>query len=368
MDDNGHCLNPCIVVVTFNREHALSRLLDALSKAHYPQSTNIPLVISVDGGGSEKVLNYAEEFSWPFGEKMVITHSNNLGLKAHVMACGDLCSTYESIIMLEDDLVVSPEFYNYAQNGLRFYKNEKKVAGLSLYSFRFNENYYVPFEAIHTGGENYFMQVPSSWGQAWTRGQWTGFKKYVVENRHSNLEDRLPDNVKHWPDSSWKKHFYSYMVSHDLYMVYPYFSYSTNFGDKGENMKYSLSHFQVPLTLRAGNKAFQFNRLDDSALCYDAFFEVSHLWMEQHTDFHKLGKLTVDIYGSKPLASIETPYLLSTKLCTNALQTFDLNMRPFLNNVIFNNSGSGISFGKTEDFIEETLAKQKLLEAMESNT
>ena len=54
------------------------------------------------------------------GIKKIIKHSKNLGLRAHVITCGDLVNIYDNIIVLEDDLFVSPYFYKYANDALNF--------------------------------------------------------------------------------------------------------------------------------------------------------------------------------------------------------------------------------------------------------
>lgn len=47
---------PAIVVATYNRPYALQRLLNSIAKADYKGYKNIPLVISVDGGGNPQLM------------------------------------------------------------------------------------------------------------------------------------------------------------------------------------------------------------------------------------------------------------------------------------------------------------------------
>ena len=63
-------MRPVIVVVAFNRPRSLQRLLTFLSKAQYPDK-NITLIISIDRGDNQNVLNIANDFVWEFGEKIV---------------------------------------------------------------------------------------------------------------------------------------------------------------------------------------------------------------------------------------------------------------------------------------------------------
>ena len=103
-------LDIAIVVVAYNRPDSLNRLLDSLTKVNY-EGHNVPLIISIDYSGKDDVYLAAEAFEWKFGEKKIIRHPENLGLKKHVLSCGDLVKDYDAVIILEDDLLVSPGMY-----------------------------------------------------------------------------------------------------------------------------------------------------------------------------------------------------------------------------------------------------------------
>lgn len=45
--------------------------------------------------------------------KMLLLKNQNLGLKKHIISCGDLTNIYDNVICIEDDLVLSPYFMNY---------------------------------------------------------------------------------------------------------------------------------------------------------------------------------------------------------------------------------------------------------------
>jgi len=104
---------PAIVVVGYNRPKALERLLRSIHDADYSDYSDISLVISLDKGPSE-VRDIASSFLWRYGPKRLIIHEARLGLRSHILSCGDLSQTYRTVIILEDDLVVSPAFYDYA--------------------------------------------------------------------------------------------------------------------------------------------------------------------------------------------------------------------------------------------------------------
>src|SRR5690606_14192367 len=139
----------------------------------------ISLIISLDKSDNIKVSQIAEDFIWELGTKKIIKHSERLGLKKHVLLCADLVYEYENIVMLEDDLWLSPHFWNYTIQSIDFCQNQSQIAQISLYSNVFNETSMLTFMPYMDGYDNYFMKIPSSWGQIWTRSQWHEFKHWL---------------------------------------------------------------------------------------------------------------------------------------------------------------------------------------------
>jgi glycosyltransferase involved in cell wall biosynthesis len=264
--------NIAVVIPTYNRPKALERLLFSVSNAIYK---SLPvLIISIDGGADERVVKIANAFNWK-GEKKIIKHQSNLGLKNHILSCGDLTATYDAVIILEDDLFVSRYYYDYTIQALHFYKNSPKVAGISLYQYQYNEYEDLPFSPLVDGYDSYFIQNASSWGQAWSKQQWAQFKNWYLKNDVWDPTDkRVPNAVLTWPETSWKKFFIKYLLLTEQYFVYPRISLSTNFGDPGTNNGYKNNLHQVNLLI--GEKQWQFASLNEG-ICYDAFFEIKGL-------------------------------------------------------------------------------------------
>ena len=132
LDFSGNKDKVAIVCVGYNRIKSLSRLLNSLLCAKYPNN-DIPLVISIDCSGDQSLYNYVREFKWPYGNKYVNIQEVRLGLKNHIYQCGDLTKYFKAIILLEDDLVVSPVFYSYVLQSLNVYSEEPRIAEISLY-------------------------------------------------------------------------------------------------------------------------------------------------------------------------------------------------------------------------------------------
>lgn len=348
-----------IVVVTCNRLSSLSRLLYSLENANYRDFDHIRLVISIDGGGPKEVESIARDFVWNFGEKEVIVRKTNLGLRKHIIQCGNLTQQYGDIILLEDDIFVSPEFCSYTSQVLGFYRNVDKIAGVSLYAYRSNEYAFLPFETANDGNDICFMQIPSSWGQVWTKTQWQKFMTFYNQNPTITVEDKLPDAVKDWPESSWKKYFYKYMVDNDLFFVYPQNSYSTNFADIGTHMNYEVNVFQVPLVQKSRSK-LRLPTFENSNVKYDAYFEILPKCLK-NVDAEDAKNVIIDLYGLKQFHLFSEKMALSAKPCKEPVRQYGIEMLPFENNIAFNLSGNYISYAPKENFLA-TLPDEKKTE------
>ncbi len=335
---------PVIIVVAFNRIKSLQRILNSLSNAHYPIDTK--LIISIDNNGNNKnVADLAKSFNWNKGAKEVIFHDEHLGLRNHIIKCGDLTYNYGSVIILEDDLVVSPFFYKYAQESLTFYNGFEQIGGISLYNLPYTEALKQPFIPLRDDSDVYFKQVPSSLGQTWSLKQWDSFKKWYSENPDVKSIEQLPPKVKNWPASSWKKYYYGYLVEENRFFVFPQISFTTNFNDLGENMKTVNSMGQVRLEIV--ESAFRFKSLDESFNVYDAYSEILSDRLKKLQPALAEYDFEVDLYNKKE--SFSNDYVLTSKSCKNPLMGFARAMKPMEMNIINNISGSDLVLAKRED-------------------
>jgi len=333
--------NPAIVVIAYNRVDSLKRLLNSLLKANYSCAENVTLIVSIDKSDNDCVSEFAYEFKWPFGEKRVVAHDVNLGLKKHVLECGNYVDEFENIIVLEDDLYVSKEFYHYAYKALEFVSEDEKVAGVSLYNHLLNVHVREPFEAINDGYDNYYMQFAQSWGQAYTRKQWHGFMNWMKDNGNLPIEaTNVPQNVSSWSDKSWLKYYIKYVIDTDKYFIYPRDSYTTNFGDEGTHAENSVEDLQVSLACIAKNsklnREYRFATLMESHALYDSFFEnkmLEYSFLSEITE-----KIGVDLYGYKPVDGYR--YFISSKsLPCKVIKSFGRKLRPVDANIFEDISG-----------------------------
>ena len=148
-------MSTAIVIAAYNRDYPLKRLLSSISRACIPNTAD--LIISIDRNDNRKVYDLAHGFEWKHGNKRVLEQKSHLGLKNHILACGDLVEHYDGIILLEDDLFVSPYFYDYTQRCFEYYAGDDTIAGISLYSHHYNETANMGFRPLDEDADVFFL-------------------------------------------------------------------------------------------------------------------------------------------------------------------------------------------------------------------
>lgn len=330
-----------VIVAAYNRDTALERLLGSLLKASY--EVPVRLIICIDGGGPPEVVVVAERFVWPHGEKQVIVQEKNIGLRKHILFCGGLSSQHDGVILLEDDLYVSPWYYQYAQRAAQYYRESPEISGIALYSPRFNECARLPFYPLDDGFDVFFMQVACSWGQLWLKRQWEEFALWYAENGGISLANdlALPYEIRQWPDSSWKKYFIKFMVEKDKYFVYPRQSLTTNFGDLGSHHTGTLL-YQVPL-LYGEKREVNFIDFAASFVKYDTFGEVLPGALQRLCPQLRGRDFVVDLYGIKEIHCFAKEHVLTSKKCNGVVASYGKYLKPIECNVFENIPGDDLS-------------------------
>ena len=260
-----------LVIVAYNRLESLQRLLLSVENAYYDDDV-VNLIVSVDKSDSDNVERWINKYLWRYGKYEVITHQEKLGLRNHIIECGNRVVDYDAIIVLEDDITVTPNFYRYAKQCVEFYCDDDRIAGISLYSFVRNFQNSLPFEPVKSEYDVFFMNIAQSWGQVWMKKQWSDFYNWYRKNSSEIEYEPHLTSIWRWPESSWLKYHMKYCLEKNKYFVYPYFSLSTNNSEVGLHTMCSETYNQAKL-LALPQKRFKLVSLDGVLIKYDAFFE-----------------------------------------------------------------------------------------------
>ncbi len=322
-----------ICVIAYNRVNSLRRVLENLNSAIY-DNDNVDLIISIDYSGIDDVKRVAEEYKWDFGRKRVIAYESNLGLRAHVLKCGDFTQEYDGLIVLEDDIYVSKSFYLYAKAAVAEYCNDERIAGISLYSFSSNYHNWLPFTPIRSDSDVYLMQNAQSWGQVWMKTQWQMFKEWYLDNNSDFTEmPHLPKSICGWK-KSWLKYHTRYCIENNKYFVYPYIALTTCFSDVGEHTSEISTLVQVPI-LNGIKRSYKF----DPTIKYDAFFENMDIPGALNMESQDV---CVDLYGEKQNRLKCRYWLTLSRQRYKVVKTFALQLKPMDQNVIDDIDGNEI--------------------------
>lgn len=166
-----------IALFVYNRPEHTRRTLEALNEN--PEAPRSHLVIHCDGPREsetrsgldriEQVRKIVRQFPWK-GPKEVVESPANLGLRESIRSgVNRILQAYEMVIVLEDDLVVSPSFLGYMNTSLDLYRNDHRVWHVAGYcppisnrGIR-NDTFFLPFMVCWGWG---------TWADRWCKARW----------------------------------------------------------------------------------------------------------------------------------------------------------------------------------------------------
>lgn len=329
-----------LIAIGYNRAGNMQRLLTSLERAYYG-SDNVVLIISIDHSGTDAVEKVAEQFVWTHGSKRIITYSERQGLRKHILRCGDYVKEYEAVAVFEDDIIAAAGFYQYMKIAVERYRDNDRIAGISLYNHLWNVHTNTPFEPAYSQYDAYFIQYAQSWGQIWMRKQWLDFAAWYEKHcEEFGPQEDIPQDVSSWPKTSWLKYHIKYCIEQNKYFVYPYKALSTCFSDVGEHCWEQDSHLQVPM-LTTLKQDYCLPSLDDAdAIRYDAFFE--RVLCDGQVAGIEWKDICMDLYGFRK-GYLGKRYVLTTrKLPYKCIKTFGMELRPQEMNAIYEIPGEDI--------------------------
>lgn len=204
------------------------------------------------------------------GFKKVTVHTSdqNRGLAASIIGgISETLKTFDTVIVLEDDLVTSTNFLDFMNQGLDVYKNDQRVHSIAGYTVPVKTPEDYPFD-------NYFTQRASSWGWAtwkdrWNKVDWeisdyadfaqdkTAQRKFNAMG--SDMSAMLAKQIQ-GKISSWAIRWCYHQFKYGLYAVYPTISKISNigFGADATHTKGSTERYATPLDV-SGKEKFNFN-------------------------------------------------------------------------------------------------------------
>lgn len=161
-------MEPTVAIACFvyRRPDLTSQMLNSL--AANPESCRLPLYVFSDGAktaeekdGVEETRRVVESFSDSL-DITFINNSENVGLSRQIISgVTKVLESYESVVVLEDDLILSPFFLRFMLDGLNVYQDCQKVISVHGYFYPHQDS--LP--------DSFLLRGADCWGWAtWRRG------------------------------------------------------------------------------------------------------------------------------------------------------------------------------------------------------
>ena len=159
-----------VIMFVYNRLDSVEQTIENLKRHELAEQAE--LFIFSDAAKKESqvenvslVRNYIHKIDG-FKSVHIIEAEKNKGLaKSVITGVTEIINEKGKVIVVEDDLITSPQFLTFINDALDFYEDEKKIWSISGYQF--------PFELPETYTKSvYAAYRSSSWGWATWKDRW----------------------------------------------------------------------------------------------------------------------------------------------------------------------------------------------------
>jgi hypothetical protein len=254
-----------IILFVFNRPEHTLKTLEALCQNYLADQSD--LFIFCDGS-KEDVLE--SELIAIYDVRKIIRKKrwcksveireskSNMGLANSIIAgVTEIVNKYHKVIVLEDDLITSPFFLRFMNDGLNKYEHSKNVYSINGHMF--------PFETSLT--ESVLLPLSSTWGWATWRDSWEALDLKMIGHeelisnpflkQRFNTGDYDYTHMLSYKNNSWGIKWYFSVFSRNGLGVFPSKSLISNIGFDGsgtncndENLMDSvyMSHMPVKVS------------------------------------------------------------------------------------------------------------------------
>lgn len=155
-----------IILFTYNRPEHTLRTLESLALNELASRSE--LTVYCDGPRAQEDVEATEQVrevvrsTTGFARVTVVERTENMGLAASlVTGIDNALKEHDSVIVMEDDLVTSPHFLSFMNDGLMQYADDHRVVSISGYRF----------PVTRPMPETFFLPGAFCWGWAtWRRG------------------------------------------------------------------------------------------------------------------------------------------------------------------------------------------------------
>ncbi|GHB56817.1 glycosyl transferase [Persicitalea jodogahamensis] len=267
-----------IIVFCYNRPQHLRQTLDALRRN--PLAAKSDLIVFSDGSKGASDADLVREVRELLAETMgfrsltTVASPQNKGLaKSVIEGVSQILDTHETVIVLEDDMICTPDFLDYMNAALEVYRNRPDI---------FSVTGYTPPIALPPDytGDAYLAPRASSWGwgtwrDRWQKADWQVGVFAKIKNDPDWKEKLNVGGDDLWPMlikqqrgviDSWAIRWTLAQMQHSAYGLYPVKSKIMNIGTDGSGTNFTFKANTYGQELAIGKVDFDFNLQSDPAV------------------------------------------------------------------------------------------------------
>lgn len=242
-----------VVVFVYNRPNHTEELLDSLAKCRHADKTDV--FVFADGpkneAARENVSNVRSiirkyEGTSQFSKYSIYESEINKGLaKSVISGVSEIISKYGRVVVLEDDLVVAPQFLDFMNGALEAYEKDETKFAIAGWSYPLNElkkydkDAWLFYRACSWGW--------GTWGNRWNKVVWdhdkAGFeeklKNPVWVDKFCRGGNDLPNMLKMQLEGkidSWAVRWNAWAAELNMLTVYPKDAFVVNNGRDGSGV------------------------------------------------------------------------------------------------------------------------------------
>lgn len=239
-----------VCLFTYNRLTETKQTVEALQRNFLALESD--LIIFSDGSNNENnltkiqaVRQYIHTISG-FKSVTIFESPDNKGLANSIISgVTQIIEKYGKVIVMEDDLISTPNFLEFMNRGLEFYKNDQNIQSINGYSLSIDQN----------EKNIYFQMRPFPWGWATWADRWNlelfdkmKIKKVIDSDRSvlkqfkkncgHDISKMLLNSINNKNDSWYVRWTFNHFLN-NKYSVFPKYCYIQNIGqnNKGTHCK-----------------------------------------------------------------------------------------------------------------------------------
>ena len=256
-----------IAIFAYNRSGHLKKVLDGLRKNEISHNVYIfqdGMKNSEDLNGHNAVKEIISAIDWMEFD-YVYSIENKGCAKSIEDGISYVLGRHDAVIILEDDCVPLPYFFNYMDACLEKYKENEKVIGIGGFAWNLDMNIDAIKEDVYASGRT------SSWGWGTWKDRWKGYKRDYEILRRLYFDQMASERLGIWGDDfedvlcaeltcrvdAWDVFWALHTVEKDKVFILPYKSLVENIGTDGTGTHCSKTDSFIPRYYWDGAKDFR---------------------------------------------------------------------------------------------------------------